>query len=174
MPPVSPEGVPQFDRATARIYDAHLLLRSYLVLVDLPALVIPEGVEALIETVYQASQPPEGCPPALATFWTESSRRLHRTDAKEKRQAAIREIPAVDADLIDHRSTAFDEESEEVHTAHQAMTRLGGPSVEVVCLYDRGGEAYLTMPVTEPIDLAAEARPRTSAGPARPVASPQL
>lgn len=156
MPSLTPEGVPHFDRSTTAVYDAHLLLRSYLVLKDEPALVIPDRVEALIEAVYKEAPPPEELSHALTTFWMKTVAELQVSDAKDRRKAGIREIPKIDADLIDLRQMAFDDESEEIHTAHQAMTRLGGPSVEVVCLYERDGRAFLTPTNTEPVKLGVK------------------
>lgn len=153
MPALSPEGIPLFDRASTKIYEAHLLLRSYLALRALPALIIPDGVEDLIEEVYQPARPPEDSAPALAAYWEKTAQQMLQADHRDKRKAAIREIPTLDVELIDHRSMALDEDSEEVHTAHQAMTRLGGPSVEVVCLYDRQGDTFLTLNSPTPVDL---------------------
>lgn len=159
LPAVSEDGVPAFDRSQIRIYDAHLLLRSYLVLKDLKELAIPEGVEKLIESVYQPSDPPEGVSPALATYWEKTAEHMFQSDIGKRRQAAIREIPDLDVQLIDYDQIGLAEDAEEVHAAHQAMTRLGGPSVEVVCLYDRNGQAYLTPDAGEPVDLSRRPDP---------------
>lgn len=153
LPPVSPEGVPEFDRASTRVYDEHLLLRSYLALSNVPALVIPDEVEALIEAVYQPTPPPEGLPPALAERWRQTGERMFQGDLRKRRQAAIREIPALDVQIIDYDPVGLADDDEEVHAAHQALTRLGGPSVDVVCLYQRDGQAYLTPDASEPFDL---------------------
>lgn len=159
LPPTSEGGVPQWDRATTRVYEEHLLLRSYLVLRDLPALSIPEGVEELIEAVYQPAPPPADLGPALADCWIRTAERLFQGDLKKRRQAAIREIPDLDEQIIDYIPAGLEEDAEEVHEAHQAMTRLGGPSVEVVCLYERDGQAYLTLDSTEPFDLTRKPDP---------------
>lgn len=153
LPPVSPEGVPQFDRATTRVYDAHLLLRSYLALKDMDSLQIPDGVQPLIEEVYQPTPPPEEFSSALATCWEDSARQMGQSDLRDRQKAVRREIPNVDSDLIFHHHAALDEDSEEVHAAHQAITRLGGPSVEVVCLYEREGRVFLSPGSTNPVDL---------------------
>jgi len=153
LPPISEEGVPLFDRASTYVYEAHLLLRSYLVLRDQTTLVVPEGVEGLIESVYHKASPPEGLAPAIAVYWEETAKRLFAASGRDRRKAAVRETPAVDADLVDHRPMALDEDSGEIHEAHQAMTRLGGLSVEVVCLYARGGQIFLTADATAPFRL---------------------
>lgn len=159
LPAVSDGGVPDFDQSQTRVYDAHLLLRSYLVLKNLKELVIPEGVEELIESVYQPCDPPADASPALATYWKETAQRMFQSDVGKRRQAAIREIPDLDVQLIDYDPVGLADDAEELHAAHQAMTRLGGPSVEVVCLYDRDGEAYLTPDAAEPVDLSRRPSP---------------
>lgn len=153
LPPISAQGVPEWDRATTRVYDEHLLLRSHLVLRHRPSLTIPEDVEGLIESVYQSTPPPADLDPSLAAYWIRTAERMFQGDLKQRRQAAIREIPDLEMQIIDYDPVGLAEDSEEVHVAHQAMTRLGGPSVEVVCLYDRDGQAYLTLDAPEPFDL---------------------
>lgn len=153
MPPVSPEGLPQFDPGVARVYEPHLLLRSYLVLRDRPALEVPGGVEELIEAVYRMEPPPEEMPSALATYWKETADRLLAGDVRKQRKASISEIPPVDGDLLSWRPAALDDESEEIHEAHRAMTRLGGPAVQVVCVYERDGQVFLRPDADRPFPL---------------------
>jgi len=154
LPPVSPDGVPEFDRASIRVYDEHILLRSHLVLRDLPALLIPDEVEGLIEAVYQRTEPPEDLPPALAVRWRQTAERMFQGELRKRRQAAVREIPALDVQVIDYDPVGLADDDEAVHAAHQAMTRLGGPSVDVVCLFQKDGQAYLTPDASEPFDLS--------------------
>lgn len=153
QPPVDPNGVPQWDRATITVYDEHLLLRSYLALRQVATVAIPEDVEKLVESVYQDAPPPADLHPALADHWVRTAERMFRGEQKKRRQAAIREIPDLDVQIIDYDPVGLAEDAEELHEAHQAMTRLGGPSVEVVCLYERDGQVYLTLDATEPFDL---------------------
>lgn len=153
MPSVTSDGVPQFQRAQTRVYDAHVLLRSYLVLKDLPALVIPEAVEHLIESVYQPADPPAALSPALAAYWEKTAEHMFQSDVAKRRKAAVRQIPDFDVEVIDYDPVGLADDSEEVHAAHQAMTRLGGPSVEVVCLYEQNGQVYLTLDADKPFDL---------------------
>lgn len=159
LPPVSAEGVPQWDKATTRVYDEHLLFRSYLALKDLPALQVPDDVERLIESVYQTLPPPDNLEPALATYWTVTEERMRQGGLKKKREAAVREIPDLDVQIIDYNPVGLAEDAEELHEAHRAMTRLGGPSVDVVCLYQRDGQIYLTLDATQPFDLTRKPDP---------------
>lgn len=160
LPPVSPEGVPQWDKPTLRVYeDEHLLFRTYLVLKDLAQFRVPDDVEQMIESVYQASPPPDSLGPSLARYWTETADRMRQGDERKRRKAAIREIPDLDVQIIDYDPVGLAEDDEELHEAHRAMTRLGGPSVEVVCLYQRDGQVYLTLEASEPFDLSRKPDP---------------
>lgn len=78
---------------------------------------------------------------------------------KKKREAAVREIPDLDVQIIDYNPVGLAEDAEELHEAHRAMTRLGGPSVDVVCLYQRDGQIYLTLDATQPFDLTRKPDP---------------
>jgi len=160
LPPVSPEGVPWWDKPTLRVYeDEHLLFRTYLVLKDLAQFRVPDDVEQMIESVYQASPPPDSLGPSLARYWTETADRMRQGDERKRRKAAIREIPDLDVQIIDYDPVGLAEDDEELHEAHRAMTRLGGPSVEVVCLYQRDGQVYLTLEASEPFDLSRKPDP---------------
>ncbi|HEX7022745.1 MAG TPA: CRISPR-associated helicase Cas3', partial [Trueperaceae bacterium] len=153
LPKVTPEGVPRFDRATAFIYDEHLLLRSYLVLKDLGKLTVPAGVEDLIERVYSPADPPEWASAELRTAWQQTAERMYQGDVRDRRQARIREIPDLSTEIIDYDPIALEEDAPDVHVAHQGMTRLGGPSVEVICLYERRGQLFYTLETDQPVVL---------------------
>ena len=153
MPPLSDDGIPLFERSATAVYDAHLLLRSYWVLRGQEVLTIPDGVEPMIEAVYQPMDPPPEATSALAACWEKTARRLAEGEERDQGKARVREIPGTTVELIDVRPHGLDDESEEVHAAHQAMTRLGGPSVEVVCLFDRQGQAFLDAGDHAPVNL---------------------
>lgn len=159
LPPVSVEGVPQWERSTTHVYDEHLLLRSYLVLKDVSALRVPDDVEQLIEQVYQDLPPPDDVTPELALYWQQTAERKFQGNLKKRREAAVREIPDLDVQIIDYHQSGLEEDDKELHEAHRAMTRLGGPSVEVVCLYERDGQAFLTPDAREPFDLTRKPDP---------------
>lgn len=133
MPPVTPEGGPVFEGGSVRVYDAHTLLRTWLVLAGRKELTIPQGVEALVEDVYQERPAPPDLAAPLRQLWTESWAKLVAEERREAVQAQRRYIPAVDGDLF-MGMQSLDEDDETLHPAHQAMTRLGGLSAQVVCL----------------------------------------
>ncbi|OUN01220.1 MAG: hypothetical protein BAA04_12885 [Firmicutes bacterium ZCTH02-B6] len=159
IPPVSAEGVPEWDESTLYVYDEHVLFRSYLALNNLQSLQIPDDVEQLIESVYGESSPPEDLGPVLVSYWTQTEQRMRQQDLRKKYKAAIREIPDIDVQIIDYAAVGLEEDAEELHEAHRAMTRLGGPSVDVVCLYQRDGQVYATADAKEPLDLSRKPSP---------------
>src|SRR5690606_28896838 len=55
--------------------------------------------------------------------------------------------------IIDYHQSGWEEDDKELHEAHRAMTRPGGPSEGVVCLYERDRQGFLTPDAREPFDL---------------------
>lgn len=153
LPSVSGQGVPAFDRPTSTVYDPHLLFRSYLVLRSRVTLNVPADIEPLVEAVYQNVEPPSDMPAELATYWHATADHLLSGETRDRRKARIREIPEVDSDLMDVRAFGLDEEDVTIHESHQALTRLGGPSVTVVCVFERDGEVRLSADGGAPFPL---------------------
>jgi CRISPR-associated endonuclease/helicase Cas3 len=60
-------GVPAFDDGTKAVYDAHILLRSWMVLHETSAIGVPEEIEDLIETVYGQGECPASAGEELQT-----------------------------------------------------------------------------------------------------------
>lgn len=137
QPSFNNEGLPDFPPAQHAVYDPHILLRTWLAIKDLHQITIPGQMEPLLESVYKSAQPPEGIAPALATYWRKTAERLLLGEAMEKGEAQRRIIPKVSAAFVDQEAELRDEEDESTHAALRAMTRLGGPSVEVICLFER-------------------------------------
>lgn len=153
MPHVTTEGVPALNKSSTSIYDAHVLLRSFLVLREREAIAVPCDVELLVESVYSSAEPPGSLSMALQEFWRASATHLFHDEIKHRRQAEIREIPALSVDLIDYRQRTLADDDPQIHSAHQALTRLGGPSVDVICLFEKDGKAYLTSESDEPVAI---------------------
>lgn len=153
FPSLSGDGVPQFHTSDIFIYGAHPLLRSYLRLRNETMLRIPKDVDELMNSVYSEQEPPPSLSPPLANYWRETALELERAEDDAKKKAVDREIPSVDSDLLDQFERLFDEDSEEIHEAHQAMTRLGGLSVEVVCLYRHDNVVTLDAAGKRPITV---------------------
>lgn len=144
-PSFSVDGLPDFPPAKFAVYDPHLLLRTWLTLKDRDQVTIPGDMEPLLEAVYDSRQPPEEIAPALATYWQKTAKTLMHGEGDQMREAQRRIIPPVSATFTDQVSESLEEEDEGVHSALRMMTRLGGLSVEIVCLYEREG-LYWTLP----------------------------
>ena len=142
--PPAPDGVPAFDPGTARVYDQHILLRSWLALRERSAVAIPAEVEELIEAVYGDAPSPPGLTAALQEAWETTQQRLHRSIQEEESQARQRYIlpPDFADDIMQAPGLELTEEQPELHPSLQAATRLAGPSVSVILLYEKEGILY--------------------------------
>ncbi len=139
-PEISADGVPAFG-SERFIYHPHVLLRSWLALgAGEPAretIQLPEDVEPLINAVYDPGRP---CPPEasepLRAYWDRTRRDLDEKLAGDAFQAKSRRLgsPWDAGPIWDLTRDAREEDAPEIHEAHQALTRLGGPSVSIVCL----------------------------------------
>jgi CRISPR-associated endonuclease/helicase Cas3 len=141
---LSAAGVPQFG-GSSFVYDAHILLRSYLVLKGAESakrlsLQFPEEIDDLIQTVYQEGNPPVGLSLPLREFWDATVRKYRDSIESESDQAESRQIkkPIFRGDFTRMVTEPREEDSPELHPAHQALTRLTRPTVALVCLIDEG------------------------------------
>jgi CRISPR-associated endonuclease/helicase Cas3 len=137
---------PQPDAGTLAIYDEHVLLRTWLALRLRHQIRVPEEVEEVIEAVYGADDPPATVSGAVRERWQRTGTRLRQERAYDEIEAEKRWIqpPDTDHSLYDLVHGNLAEDAPELHEAHQALTRLGPPSVEVVCLEARGGRLVLS------------------------------
>ena len=150
MPDLGVDGVPDF-RASQKIYDLYILLRSYTALKDRNTIHLPEDLPTIVEEVYGA----EGA-------WPPSELQQAADGAREEMQQAVKkEKYAAKQNLIDpprglaepdkflkRFSRNLEEDNPEIHKSLQALTRLTEPSVQVVCL-----------PESDGIDLAVKPSP---------------
>jgi len=152
-PPADAQGIPDLG-ASARVYDRHLLLRSYLALREVGEVALPADLPRLIEEVYGAHWP-GGLSAAWCQVLTETAARLQRT--KEEHQLLAREAligdPGLDDDLLEEFNQRLEEDAPEINPRLQALTRLGGPRVEAVCLHRRGERVYLDAAGQSELDL---------------------
>ncbi len=158
-PPVL-HGVPEFDAGTANVYDRHILLRSWLALRERTTVAIPQELEELIEAVY-GELPPPPLPPALLEVWETTQQELARNRREEEFQARTRYIRPPDNpdDLLQASSIELAEEQPELHPSLQAATRLAGPTVPVILLYERHGILYDTLAGDECVDILSQPPP---------------
>jgi CRISPR-associated endonuclease/helicase Cas3 len=159
--PVVEDG--RFDfGADGYIYDRYVLLRSYLALQDRDSLLLPEDTEDLIESVYAEDQEGDGDrPPAVAAALEEARREMEQ-DREEEIDEALKRLVRRPHNkrLLRERNLMLAEESPEMHRTFRALTRLGPPSVPVVCLHRT--EAGLTLEPDgsgPPVELSVEPDP---------------
>ena len=149
------DGAPNFDRGSEAVYDAHILLRSYLALQEYPTLAMPDDIEPLVETVYdEALTCPLGTNIATQARWRETLADLQMTRENEQQEAKNRYIkhPRFGDELAAVVRAPREEDAPELHPALQALTRLAEPAVGIVCLAGTA-EQPLLRPSGEPLNL---------------------
>ena len=135
---VSTDGVPTFETHFDLIYDAHVLIRSWLTLRDRAELFIPGDVEEIIENVYRPQECPATYPDALRTRWQETLAKKEKDDAAEADEARDRHLkrPDFGGELWQIvPALGMEEDAPDLHKRFQALTRLSDESVSVVLLY---------------------------------------
>jgi CRISPR-associated endonuclease/helicase Cas3 len=143
-PQVSDEGVPTFDSGSAHVYDPHVLLRSWLALRDRSCIEIPGSVQDLIEAVYDDRPCPEELSQAVRNRWAETAEMLRSGREGSKQNAQGRDLrpPWFDEAIWKFVQAPLSEDAPELHTANQALTREGDPSVPVVLLDEAAGSRH--------------------------------
>jgi len=149
------DEVPRFDGGTTAIYDAHILLRSWLALRDRSTIEIPEEVERLVEFVYGEQSCSDAATEHLRQAWHTSQEDLiHLQDKHEScAQRVCIPSPMAPGNVLEHFNLQLEEESPESHRTIQAQTRLGDPSVDVVLLT---AQAWAAQPSGTPSVKEAE------------------
>ncbi|MCX5887978.1 MAG: CRISPR-associated helicase Cas3' [Deltaproteobacteria bacterium] len=145
---ISPDLVdeaPNFGKGTEWVYDRHILLSSWLILKDRSAVAIPADVEDLIEAVYGEGDPPENLSLLLVQAWKESLKDLRDDLERDAVEARFRYIlpPYYGDDILEDHNPELEEDAPEVHQSLQAATRLGDPSISLICLYGDEGKVTL-------------------------------
>ncbi len=142
MPPMDEAGRPIFDKGSVGVYDSHTLLRTWLVLDEKDTLKIPDGVEELVEAVYGMEQVKLKLSEPIRSLWIETWAKCEEEKQRDVEKAQRKYIPDTTEDLFSISLDFLDEENETLHQAHQALTRLGGPSVNVICLLVEEGKLW--------------------------------
>jgi CRISPR-associated endonuclease/helicase Cas3 len=138
--PVMEGGVPDFG-LSGFVYSEYILFRSLLALrsddghlrekIDLPA-----EIDALVEFVYSDDREFENLTPPEQRFWKESKACHEKKQAKEQAEAEVRQIkkPQFRGALARVIGEPREEDSPDLHPAHQALTRLTRPTAQLICL----------------------------------------
>jgi CRISPR-associated endonuclease/helicase Cas3 len=135
-PETDKDGVPTFDNGTEAVYDRYVLLRSWLAIYKQQTIGIPEDVEDIIEYVYDLTISCIEITESLQNALSKAQREL--LDSKEHAKAEGRQRlikpTAYSGEIWRHTQNCLEEDSPELHQAHQALTRMSGPSISIVCL----------------------------------------
>ncbi len=150
--------------ANGKIYDKAMLYRTWQLLHARIAWSLPGDYRTLIEGVYgdDAALVPAGLNPRSADLWNAAEKELRDRHVQERREAAERMVPPPGelrtiAERTAPKLAEQDDAPAETHPAYLALTRLGGPSFDVVCLHESDdGTLWLDPGCTaEPLPAAA-------------------
>lgn len=131
------EEFPEFGN-DAFVYEPYVLLRSFLALRDCDRLTLPQETAGLVEAVY-GDTPMAGASPEWEARLEATRRKMARNDDKEVFEAKKRLVPFPrDEGLLTGLNADLEEDAPAVHATFQALTRLGEPSVALVCLHMSG------------------------------------
>jgi CRISPR-associated endonuclease/helicase Cas3 len=144
------EGIPAFGDSRY-VYSSHFLLHTWLALQECKRVEIPDDIEGLIERVY--GEPGVPIPVAL----TEAAKALRQEWMNESGPAALQAkltvIPPPDDDDPFQQTLSLldDEDAPNAALPLRALTRLGEPTVTLVCAC-RVGERLVLDPETDARD----------------------
>lgn len=133
---VSADDIPVFEQYFDLVYDAHVLLRSWLTLRDRTGLFIPGDIEGIIENVYG----PDACstvyPDALRAWWAETAKKRRSEHGKHEKTAQYRAIlPPDEPDYFEAYNQELPDDAPETSLTLQGLTRLSDINVSAVLLY---------------------------------------
>jgi len=150
---VAPNGDP-LDlplREIAGVYVELVMRRTLLALESRTQILLPDDIEPLVEEVYTHTDPEQHAA-ALAKSREEYEREMR----EEEISARTRTLPRPtfpDDPFGDFGVPLRDDDDPALAEELRAVTRLGDPSVEVVCLHARNGRVCLDAEGTREVDL---------------------
>jgi CRISPR-associated endonuclease/helicase Cas3 len=155
-PPIQDE-VPLLD-PHKYVYEALVVLRTWLLLRGLTALTLPAEVPALVEAVYSPDDDASLDGP-LRRSLIEARRAFERSQEEDELKALAAALsPATDpSSLFKISHVVEDDETAPVHHTLKAQTRLGRPSATIVCA--REGRSGLELLDGRALDLRAAPSP---------------
>ena len=151
--PLSADGSPDFPRGHTKVYEEHVLLRTWLVLQGRLELSIPEDIRPAVEAVYaDPGDVPEE--PALLSLWKTTASKLQASRDKDQGEAAERYLPRpVKGVGLDALTSMGRDEDDNLHPFFQALTRLTERTVTVACLFARADDLFLDRACLRPLSL---------------------
>jgi CRISPR-associated endonuclease/helicase Cas3 len=149
-------GAPRFGKSEY-VYERHILLRSFLALEGRQTVRLPDDVEMLIEMVY-GDEPLQVPTTGWQTVLDETRKDLD--ERRERDQQLARRVlikpPDYTDDLLEDFCQQLEEEDPTIHPTLQALTRLGDPTVAVVCLHQTGAGLRLRPGDSSDVNLNRE------------------
>jgi CRISPR-associated endonuclease/helicase Cas3 len=160
-------GLPDFPPFATLIYDEYVLLRSYRALEGKETLVLPSDIEPLIQVTYDLELSTEDLSDSwkAALVQAEASAEEKRDEDKKTAEAALvlsphhspAEILEPGSTLDSVRQNLLDEDDPRIHKTVRAATRLGDPSISLVCLgTDADGKPLVSLPKGTPTKTQAK------------------
>ena len=133
--PAFRDELPAFE-SDAHVYEAYVLLRSYLALRDRAQLTLPADTTEMIESVYGRAELDETQPEPWRGALIASYRKMQdeQRGAERKAQGNLIRGPEHER-LFSEPLLGLEEDNPDVHRAFQALTRLIEPGVSLVCLH---------------------------------------
>lgn len=155
-----PEGDTRQDLDELAVMYPEILLRHTLdALLDRTTIRLPEEIEPLVEQVYQqASRSPPEDPYQAAFIKHQGIRVQQELLARQK----VLQSPVHEDDIFGALQVFLDEDDDPLlHQQLRAATRLGDPSVELICI-ERLPTGQLSLGDGLPFDLDTEPDPQTT------------
>jgi CRISPR-associated endonuclease/helicase Cas3 len=143
LKPQEEKGLPQFGKFQY-VYAPWILLRSLAVLQEKPEIRVPAEVSALIAFVYEQDSISD-LPKKWQERAAESLKEFHaqRSEQSRKAEGVLLNPPRHVRDYWrDPRIHREEDEDPETAEDFQAVTRLGSPSITVICVHEVDGEWY--------------------------------
>ncbi|MFM7168428.1 MAG: hypothetical protein ACKO3T_24545, partial [Planctomycetaceae bacterium] len=167
QPDVVGDGLPEFaaygstitstGEYRAGVYDRYILLRTWLLLggrlgtdqtIDLPA-----DIDRLVSAVYEPAEREESDVAVQAELTRCLSSMQFAIASSETNAASVRIRTPEACDLLETSNVILEEDNPAVHSDLQASTRESDPSVVVVVLWQRGGQAFFAPDSTQSAEL---------------------
>ncbi len=133
-PRTAADGLPEFERRNTRVYDEHILLRTWHTLRERTELSIPGDVQEIVDLVYRDDEAtPADADATLARRWHDTWEEMSHLRDDEALEAQTRRLGSPRAELaIQDYLRHPQEEDDDLHPKLQALTRLAEPSFSVV------------------------------------------
>ncbi|MDP3277361.1 MAG: CRISPR-associated helicase Cas3' [Deltaproteobacteria bacterium] len=140
-------------RGLAGVYAEAIVRQTLRVLEGRQTVTLPDDIEPLVEQVYLHALPPSTDPLHEVFVAFEGEQRAANQDARKR----LIPLPTDEDDLYGSLQVHFDDSDDPtLHEQLRAVTRSGPPSVDIVCLVQRGESLFADEACTVPVSLDKE------------------